>query len=184
VRAILTSFSPADFQSPSIAPEPNPTRIVRKPSLEEVVTTSIREAFGDPVVAASLMEARVRDNKALLAQLVAPYLADACWKAINRRLEETKVPDQDDDPYEAPDTSGRLHALADSLLDFKLPSGILLRDAFAQDIREAAQWYSSRANAFAKRGRWLNAVATIVPRGRTAGDVLDTCKLASMFQDA
>jgi hypothetical protein len=130
------------------------------------------------------MEARVRDNKTLLAQLVAPYLADACWKAVNRRLEETRASEMDEDPYEAPDTSGRLHALADSLLDFKLPSGILLRDAFSKDLQEAASWYDARANAFAKRGRWLNAVATIVPRGRTAGDVLDTCKLASMFQDA
>jgi len=184
MRAILTSFSPADFQSPSVAREPNLTRTVRKPTLEEVVTSSIRDAFGDPVVAASLMEARVRDNKALLAQLVAPYLADACWKAVNRRLEETKVPNLEDDPYEAPDTSGRLHALAESLLDFRLPNGILLRDAFAQDIRDAARWYTIRADAFARRGRWLGAVAALVPRGRTAGDVLDACKLASMLQNA
>lgn len=184
MRAILTSFSPADFQSPSVAPEPNPTRATRKPTLEEVVATSIRDAFGDPVVAASLMEARVRDNKALLAQLVAPYLADACWKAVNRRLEETKVPDMDDDPYEAPDTSGRLHALAESLLDFKLPSGILLRDAFAQDIRDAAQWYTSRAFALAKRGRWLSAVAALVPRGKTAGDIVDGPTLVEMMIQA
>lgn len=182
MRAILTSFSPADFQSAPAPVPPAPT--ARKQTLEDVVTTSIRDAFGDPVVAASLMEARVRDNKTLLAQLAAPYLADACWKAVNRRLEETKVPDQDDDPYEAPDTSGRLHALADSLLDFKLPSGILLRDAFAQDLRDAARWYASRADALAKRGRWLSAVAALIPRGKTAGDVLDGTTLSSMMDKA
>jgi len=181
VRAILTSFSPADFQS---APASVPAPTVRKPTLEDVVTTSIRDAFGDPVVAASLMEARVRDNKTLLAQLVAPYLADACWKAVNRRLEETKVPDQDDDPYEAPDTSGRLHALADSLLDFKLPSGILLRDAFAHDLKAAAQWYDSRAHSLAKRGRWLSAVAALVPRGKATGDVISGPALLALLESA
>lgn len=164
MRAILTSFSSVDFQSAPAPVLPAPT--VRKQTLEDVVTISIRDAFGDPVVAASLMEARVRDNKTLLAQLVAPYLADACWKAINRRLEETRASEMDEDPYEAPDTSGRLHALAESLLDFKLPSGILLRDAFAQDLRDAARWYTSRADALAKHGRWLSAVAVLVPEAK------------------
>lgn len=182
MRAILTSFSPADFQS---APAPVlsvPT--VRKQTLEGLVTTSIRDAFGDPVVAASLMEARVRDNKTLLAQLLAPYLADACWKAVTRRLGETKDPDIEENPYEAPDTSKRLHALADSLLDFKLPSGILLRDAFSKDLQEAASWYDARAKAFANRSRWLNAVSVLVPRGSTVGDVIDAGTLRTLLDDS
>src|SRR5690606_38024084 len=99
----------------------------------------VRDASGDPVAAALLLEDRIMGHTAMLAALVQPYLADACWKAIQSRLNAVRAPvDEQEAAPTCPDTSGRLHALADSLLDFRLPNGTLLRDAFRHDVEEAA----------------------------------------------
>ena len=151
-------------------------------TLDSLISGCIRDGNGDPATAALLMQERVRGNKAALAELVQPYLADACLKAVNRRLGAAIVAPEDPPPNV--DTSARLHAMAEVLLDFRLPSGKLLRDGFAQDIRDAASWYLRRAATLGQKGRWLSAIAVKVPRGSTAGDVLSETDLSRLLQEA
>lgn len=121
----------------------------------------------------------------MLATLVQPYLADACWKAVQRRLETVRKPAAESETAPSyPDTSERLHALADSLLDFRLPNGTLLRDAFRRDVEEAAHWYLSRARALQRRGRWLESIAPLVPRAKVVGHVLSEHDLQSLLGQA
>jgi hypothetical protein len=180
VRAILTSFPAASpdarDQSPTDAAAP------RRQTLDQLVASCVRDANGDPTSAALLLEDRAKQNRRILAELALPYLADACWKAVRRRLDAVggSEIDHDDKPPE-PDTSPRLHALADSLLDFRLPSGILLRDAFRHDVEEAAHWYLSRARALQRRGQWLEAIAPLVPRATVVGQVLDERSLQAIL---
>jgi hypothetical protein len=136
-------------------------------------------------VAALLLEERAKEHQAVLAELAMPYLADACYKAVTGRLAAIQGVAYDaSSPAREADTSKRLRRLGASLLEFRLPSGVLLCDAFASDIRQAATWYSSRAASLGKKGRWLADVALLVPRGQTAGAVLTEDRLRKMLEDA
>lgn len=178
MRAILgTPQFPPDDQSRAAPRNPRPPA-----TLEGLVASCVRDASGDPVAAALLLEDRIKDHTAMLATLVQPYLADACWKAVQKRLEAARGDSAEQGAAQlGPDTSARLHALADSLLDFRLPSGTLLRDAFRHDVEAAANWYLSRATALRRRGKWLEAIAPLVPRAKVVEQVLSEKELEQLL---
>lgn len=62
----------------------------------------------------------------------------------------------------------RLVALADHMLiNFRLPkSGVLLREATADQIREAAEFYAADAADAAHKSRWLTACADHIASGK------------------
>lgn len=151
-------------------------------TLDDLILMCIRDALGEPSIAASLLQDRVREHPQLLAALIEPYMADACWTAVKKRSGESPRPHDDRRATLAPsDTSARLHALADSLLELRLPNGVLLRDAFAHDLRDAAKWYLRRAHALRVKGRWLEQVADRVPKRKVAGDVLSEEELRRLL---
>lgn len=188
MRAILTNFVPA----PEEAAEVEALRIVpeapaRHPqSLEDLVATCVRDAFGDTATAAQLLQDRVQGNRRALKELTQPLLASACLQAVSARIRANRPPEDDwsKDEYEEPDTSHRLYALANSLLDFRLPSGTILRDAFVHDVREGAAVYRDRANKASKRASWLEAIAARMPRHRTVGDLMDEAALSQLLDIA
>lgn len=172
-------------QSPPTGTRDGAARPRPPEGLEALVSSCVRDAGGDPVTAALLLEDRIGDHAAMLAELVQPYLADACWKAVQRRLEAVRKPAAASETAPScPDTSDRLHALADSLLDFRLPSGTLLRDAFRHDVEQAAQWYLGRARSLQRKGKWLAAIAHLVPRAKVVGDVLDERALQALLDSS
>ncbi|MGY1408367.1 hypothetical protein ACW5EG_02105 [Luteimonas sp. A611] len=180
MRAIL-----ATPQFPPVRPESVADRAPSpRLTLEGLVSSCVRDASGDPVAAALLLEDRIRGHTSMLAALVQPYLADACWKAVKKRLELARGLTDEPAVQTIPDTSARLHALADSLLDFRLPSGTLLRDAFRHDVEAAANWYLSRARALQRRGKWLEAIAPLVPRAKVVGHILDDRDLRALLDRA
>lgn len=148
------------------------------------MATCVRDAFGDTVTAAQLLQDRIQGNRKALQELTRPLLAGACLQAVSARIRANRPPEDDwsKDEYEEPDTSDRLHALANSLLDFRLPSGTILRDAFVHDVREAAAVYRERANKSVKRAQWLEAIAIRMPRHKTVGDLLDEGTLAELME--
>lgn len=187
MRAILTNFVPApdvaEAEALGVVPEIPPRRAQ---SLEELVASCVRDAFGDPATAAQLLQDRIHGHRKALRELTAPLLAQACLQAVSARIKANRPPEDDwsKEEYEEPDTSGRLHALANSLLDFRLPSGTILRDAFVHDVREGAAVYRERANKAGKRANWLESIAARMPRHRTVGDLLDEPTLSQLLDSA
>lgn len=188
MRAILTNFVPKHeetIQEPALvaAAEVHP----RRPrSLEDLVAACVRDAFGDPATAAQLLQERIQGNRRAFKELTQPLLAGACLQAVSARIRANRPPEDDwsKDEYEEPDTSDRLHALATSLLDFRLPSGTILRDAFVHDVREGAAVYLERARRATKQARWLEAIAARMPRHRTVGDMMDEAALSQLLDIA
>ena len=185
MRAILTNFVPAPEEQAEqaavvSAPEVRPQR---RQSLEDLVATCVRDAFGDAATAAQLLQERIQSNRKALKELTQPLLADACFKAVSARIRANRPPEDDwsTDPDDALDTSGRLHALAQPILDSKLPNGKLIRDAFASDLREAADTYSGRAEVLQQRARWMRAIAAQLPRGMTVEMALDEAELTRLL---
>jgi hypothetical protein len=187
MRSILTTPTALDFLGqgpPTIAVTPQLP--VGRQGLEELVASCVRDAFGDAATAAQLLQERVQGNRRAFKELTQPLLANACLQAVSARIRANRPPEDDwnVDEYEEPDTSGRLFALAKSLLDFRLPSGIILRDAFVQDVKEGAGALREKANRAAKRAAWLEAVASRMPRYKTVGDIYSDATLAQLLDEA
>lgn len=188
MRAILTNFVPESGEAPH---EPAfvaaPEAYARRPqTLEDLVTTCVRDAFGDPATAAQLLQDRIHGNRRAFKELTAPLLAHACLQAVSARIKANRSPEDDwnADEYEELDTSGRLFALARSLLDFRLPSGIILRDAFVHDVKAAALVFRERSKRATKQAAWLDSIAARLPKHRTVGDVLDGSEVSRLFEES
>lgn len=188
MRAILTTFVPEPEESTQesalVAAPEAPAR--RPQSLEDLAAACVRDAFGDPATASQLLQERIQGNRKAFKELTQPLLAGACLQAVSARIRANRPPEDDwnKDEYEEPDTSGRLHALAESLLDFRLPNGTILRDAFVHDVREGAAVYRKRANKANKRASWLEAIAARMQRHRTVSEILDEATIFRMFEDS
>ena len=184
MRAILTSPLPQNL-SGHAQPLIRATRQSpqRDQALEDLVASCVRDAFGDAATAAQLLQDRIQSNRRALKELTQPLLADACFKAVSARIKANRPPEDDwnTDPDDTLDTSGRLHTLAQPILDSRLPSGKLIRDAFAPDLREAADTYSGRAEVLQHRARWMRAIAAQLPRGMTVEMALDEAELTRLL---
>lgn len=188
MRAILTNFVPAteeatEAEARRIVPETHPRR---PQSLEDLVAACVRDAFGDTATAAQLLQERIQGNRKALQELTRPLLAGACLQAVSARIRANRPPEDDwsQNEYEEPDTSERLFALAKSNLDFRLPSGIILRDAFVHDVRAGALAMQDLANRKLKRAAWLEAIAARMPKHRTVEQVLDEPTLSRLLEEA
>lgn len=187
MRSILTTFTARDFHG---QPLPSTDRIdrpsARNQTLEDLVASCVRDAFGDTATAAQLLEDRIQGNRKAFKELTQPLLASACLQAVSARIRANRPPEDDwtKDEYEAPDTSDRLFALAKSNLDFRLPSGIILRDAFVHDVRDGAIALRKRAARAEKYAAWLESIAARMPKHRTVGDLLDEPTLSRLLDDA
>lgn len=183
MRAILASPLPQNL-SGHAQPLIRATRQSpqRDQALEDLVASCVRDAFGDAATAAQLLQDRIQGNRKAFKELTQPLLADACFKAVSARIRANRPPEDDwsTDPDDTLDTSGRLHALAQPILDSKLPNGKLIRDAFASDLREAADTYSGRAEVLQHRARWMRAIAAQLPRGLTVEMVFDETALSQV----
>lgn len=188
MRAILTNFVPEPeetIQEPAFVAPPE-AHARRRQTLEDLVAACVRDAFGDTATAAQLLQDRVQGNRRALKELTQPLLASACLQAVSARIRANRPPEDDwsQDEYEEPDTSERLFALAKSNLDYRLPNGIILRDAFVQDVRDGAVAMRCREERAAKYAAWLEAIAARMPKHRTVGDMLDEATLAKLLEEA
>lgn len=187
MRSILSTPTALDFLDEPPRPTELALRSLAKPQgLEELVASCVRDAFGDAATAAQLLQERVQGNRRALKELTQPLLANACLQAVSARIRANRPPEDDwnVDEYEEPDTSGRLFALARSLLDFRLPCGIILRDAFVQDVKAAALVFRERSKRTTKQAAWLDSIAARLPRHRTVGDVLDGSEVSRLFEES
>lgn len=188
MRAILANFVPESGETPNEAAfVADPHARARRPqSLEDLVAACVRDAFGDTATAAQLLQERIQGNRKAFKELTRPLLASACLQAVSARIRANRPPEDDwsREEYEEPDTSERLFALAKSNLDYRLPNGIILRDAFVQDVRDGAAAMRRREARAAKYAAWLEAIAARMPKHRTVGEIFDEPTLATLLEES
>lgn len=84
----------------------------------------------------------------------------------------------------SPDERVSALAYTNSLMDFRLPSGIALRAATANDVNSAAYFYAAQAQDMGWKARWLGKVAERLDADKTVGDCLTDTDLATLKEDA
>lgn len=147
--------------------------------IADVVAESLKKAKGDLSAATDLMHARVLRDDYLLRVLMSPLVRQACYDTLRQNLRSERREVWTAPNYTKGGNGQRLEALATTLLDFRLPLGIILRDAKRDDVEAAAQWYETSAGNMHHKARWLRAIAEKLGRGKV-GSKLTAEQLAEL----
>ena len=152
---------------------------------------AIQKAGDDLEKAVSAFERSVRKNQDLRDALLEPLVHEACYTVVSRQFRSERRSIWDRAQHtSAPVAQGEdqaqrvVHLAIGTLLMFPLPGGMRLGDATRGEIETAAQFYHSQATNMAVKGRWLDLVAKAVPKGKTAGEVLDDERLKALQKQA
>ena len=119
----------------------------------------------------------------LMAELVQPHVESIARELMRANMRETRrVAWQR--PTEPDARARRVGAVVvSSLMDFRLPSGLLIGNATKADLIAAAAFYRKQADDMAWKARWVDLVAEKIGR-KTVADVLDATKLSALQEQA
>lgn len=145
------------------------------------VSKDILDEFdGDVVAATDRMEKRVRAERDLFHELMAPLVRNACYDALRKAVQDERRTIWTAPNYTKGGNGDRLVSASLTLLDFRLPHNLLpLRDAGKDDLVAGADWYESQANNMRHKARWLRAVAAKVGN-KVVGQKFTAEKLAEL----
>lgn len=150
-----------------------------KPTVSARAREALRDA-DNAVDAARLLEEWARKDPELWVELTEKYISSACLYEVRRACRKDRCAVWTTANY-SPDGNGdRLRASGEtSLLDFPLPGGKLLRDAYAGDLQIASDFYRKQARDMFSKSAWLTEIAKRIGRKKVA-TVFDNRSLAEL----
>lgn len=153
---------------------------MKQVSVYAVSKSILEECGGDVVSATDEMEKRVRAERDLFHELMAPLVRNACYDALRKAVQDERRTIWTAPNYTKGGNGDRLVSASLTLLDFRLPHNLLpLRDAGKDDLVAGADWYESQANNMQHKARWLRAVAAKVGN-KVVGQKFTAEKLAEL----
>lgn len=133
------------------------------------------------IEAAKLLQSWAKGDESIYRSVTEPILENACYEAV-RKIGQKQRSDIWNRPPQDPTQRGdRLLAFARSYLDFPLPipGGKLLRDAKAEDLQLAIEFYTKQAKDMNNKAEWLRAIMEKIGN-KTVGAVWNDEKLAAL----
>lgn len=156
--------------------------------LRSLARESLEAAGGDTDKATDALIARVTRSKSLFASLTERLVYNACHYAVRMEngLHRHRV--WNSDQTTAQEQKGRVVALArgtaNTLMDFPLPGGTRLADAYKGDVEAASEFYLGQASDMKKKGNWLQLISQHMPKLKTVSEVMDNARLAELRAEA
>lgn len=145
------------------------------------------EAGGDVRRAADLLRDRAMEDRAFLDAHFGVLIRDAAYKAVAHCIRADRRVVWTTPQPTTQERSAQVAALASgtaqTLLDFALPGGKLLRNATRAEVAEAASFYAKQARDMSWKSRWLDHVAQSLPDGKRVADVLSPERLEELRQE-
>jgi hypothetical protein len=168
--------------------------MLKKTSPEELLQQLARDALklnkGNVLPATDYLLARVTKDDHLFRALMRPLARQACYDLVRSfsRKNRNQVSRDADIRIANVGQRQRVEALAagtaTTLFDFPLPGGPLLGEATREELLAAAEFYHKQADDMDFKYRWLKRVASMVPEGKIAKDVLTDKQLTSLYEKA
>lgn len=129
-------------------------------TVSELAEAAMKEAGGEVLRAARLMEQEIRNNEIKYRVVMDPLVANACYTAVSTICHRNREKVWTAPNYTAGGNGHRVRALAaGNLLMFPLPGGQYLGEATKAEVTEAADFYGKQANDMTAKARWLAAIA-------------------------
>jgi hypothetical protein len=140
---------------------------------------------GDATKAAQALEDRILKDRDLFRVTMTPLVGRVCAEIVgkvirDRRASISNAVKQADDAIAG---AAALQATAQSMLDFPLPGGKLLRHATSDDCVDAARAYEKQAQDMAGKSRFLRNVG-LRAGANLVGEVLTEMDLVQLFKRA
>lgn len=149
-------------------------------SLAQIAARAALNETNDVAMAAKLLEVRAKKDPVLFRALTEPTLASICYDMVRGESQQQRRVAWTAPNYDAGGGGDRVLAHAEkTLLDFRLPNGMLLRDAKRADLMAAAQFYRAQALDMAHKAAWLDRVAEAVGN-KAVGKALNADQLAQL----
>lgn len=150
-----------------------------------VAAEVLEEVGGDAVKAAEALQARALQDDSLFREVMLPLVPQACAAIVSSviRTRRRSICNPIKEATDAAAGAAALQATAQSMLDFPLPGGKLLRHASAEDCKSAAQMYERQAMDMAGKSRFLRNVS-LRCGANTVGEVFTEIELVQLFKRA
>lgn len=151
-----------------------------------MVIERLLEKHPNAVDAASALLAEAKDDMRLYESLMRRYEVDAAQDAVRDVISRERCAIWKAAHVRPAAPDNRVTALAransSALMDFRLPGGLPLRLATAEQIMAASDFYVTAGKDALAKGGWLKRVAQAVPDGKTAGEVMTEDDLKGLMK--
>lgn len=145
----------------------------------------LEQVGGDAGKAAEALQARALHDDALFREVMLPLVPQACAAIVSSviRTRRRSICNPVKEATDAAAGAAALQNTAQSMLDFPLPGGKLLRHASAEDCKAAAHMYERQATDMAGKSRFLRNVG-LRCGANIVGEVLTEIELVQLFKRA
>lgn len=156
-------------------------------TLRSEAQAALQNAGGDVTAATEALTARVLKDPDFISIHMSDVVKTACYQAVASVMRsERRVVWTTPQPTSV-ERRAQVNALAAggqrTLMDFPLPGGKKLGEAFRPEVAEAATLYGSQARDMAWKSRWLELVAQSLPDGKPVRVALTPERLAELQQE-
>ena len=144
-------------------PEENGNHIVL-----EAIQAAVEEAKSDLATAASILEGKTRQNRALYDEIMEPHIGPACWRLIQQYARAERQVIWQSSNTDKGMNGQRVKYLAatnaQSLLEMTLPIRGLPRlgDCSKDQIQQAMAYYRDHANDMSHKAKFLELVHALI----------------------
>ena len=133
-------------------------------SFRNYAKEAMQKADGNVAEASKILEKTCRQNTEAWLSVTEPVLSSACYNAVRGICQEERRAIWYSPNYSAGGNGDRVVNHAKSLMDWPLPGGMRLRDAKANDLIAAAEFYRKQAQQMFDVAGFLEKIAEKVGR--------------------
>jgi hypothetical protein len=151
-----------------------------RPSIIDIARAALEEAEGHEGRGTEIMRNTVLEDISYVDELcsliihrVKKDVFHTDHSTARRHAESTTEPMPTKNGATPEAAAALANVIARSAMGFKLPRGMMLRDATADDIYKAIEQYRKQAVTMMTNVRWLESIAARLKPGEKVGDVLD-----------
>lgn len=162
--------------------------LAKSPTIQEVAAASYKKAKGDILKATDIMEKTIMSDVELYRLLMDPLVRGACYDQVRLQARQTRGRVWESPQPTAAESRAAVESAASGILKglfaFPLHNGIMLGNAYKQDVVNSAGFYDAQAQDMGIKARWLAMIAEKQPEEKQVKDCFTLAKLAALRKAA
>ena len=134
--------------------------------IEVAAIEAIEASEGSVLEATNILVEAAENNKELFKHIMDPILRTACYNIIRSHIRAERKIVWMAPNYSASGNGERVVALGQlTLMEFRLPNGMFLKDASTDDTWSAAIFYENQSTDMGRKAQWLKRISLAAQDG-------------------